>query len=266
MTWLEAIRHVLQSAEAPMHYTEIAQAVIDNRYRTDPGATPSATVAAVLSQKPLQSEVERLERGIYRLPPARSAVSLNETGMLATGPATVLPDPTSDVVASGLINAFGIFWRQSNVDWASGSVKLFGSQVSGSAAIDFGQQAGVYLLYDGSRLVYAGQAGDGRLASRLWDHTRDRLTGRRDRFSWFGLRPVRADGTLGGTPPSAARLDLLIDTLEALLIEVLEPPQKRRQGDGFKGLEFIQQVDPGLRNVANGRCWTSSRPGCRRSL
>jgi hypothetical protein len=32
--------------------------------------------------------------------------------------------------------------------------------------------------------------------------------------------------------------------MEALLIEGLEPPQNRRQGDGFSALEFIQVTDP----------------------
>lgn len=31
--------------------------------------------------------------------------------------------------------------------------------------------------------------------------------------------------------------------LQALLIEALEPPQNRRGGDGFKGIEYIQVED-----------------------
>jgi hypothetical protein len=32
--------------------------------------------------------------------------------------------------------------------------------------------------------------------------------------------------------------------MEALLIEGLEPPQNRRQGDGFNAVEFLQVTDP----------------------
>ena len=32
--------------------------------------------------------------------------------------------------------------------------------------------------------------------------------------------------------------------IEAVLIEALEPPQNRKGGDGFHGIEFIQTEDP----------------------
>jgi hypothetical protein len=34
--------------------------------------------------------------------------------------------------------------------------------------------------------------------------------------------------------------------MEALLIEGLEPPQNRRQGEGFNAVEFIQVTDPDI--------------------
>lgn len=37
-----------------------------------------------------------------------------------------------------------------------------------------------------------------------------------------------------------ASLATLVATLEALLIEVLEPPQNRRRGDDFNAIEYIQ--------------------------
>ena len=83
---------------------------------------------------------------------------------------------------------------------------------------------------------------------RLFDHTRDRLTGRWDRFSWFGVRGVRDDGNLTPLPKAGIAVMSLIATMEALLIEGLEPPQNRRQGEGFNAVEFIQETDP---NIAN---------------
>ena len=84
------------------------------------------------------------------------------------------------------------------------------------------------------------------LGLRLFEHTRDRLTGRWDRFSWFGVRGVRADGELTPLPASDIALGSLIATMEALLIEGLEPPQNRRQGEGFNAVEFIQETDPDI--------------------
>lgn len=36
-------------------------------------------------------------------------------------------------------------------------------------------------------------------------------------------------------------------TLEALLIEALEPPQNRKRGDDFSAIEYIQDLDSELR-------------------
>ncbi len=39
---------------------------------------------------------------------------------------------------------------------------------------------------------------------------------------------------------------MLIVTMEALLIEGLEPPQDRRRGDDFRAVEFLQVEDPDI--------------------
>lgn len=44
--WLEAIQQVLAKGGEAMHYTEIAQAILDDNLRKDVGATPAATVNA----------------------------------------------------------------------------------------------------------------------------------------------------------------------------------------------------------------------------
>jgi hypothetical protein len=46
---------------------------------------------------------------------------------------------------------------------------------------------------------------------------------------------------IGVTLPS------LIATLEALLIEALEPPQNRKRGDDFSVMEYIQDIDPEIK-------------------
>lgn len=251
MSWVDAIKRVLREQGEPMRASAIAQTIVDKRYRTKVGATPNTTVGSLLSQPPLREEVEKVERGIYKYPPSAepSGISQSEESDPATTDSTPSKSGTRLTEDEpGLLNAFGLFWRRAEVDWAPVSPKLFGVQLAGSSAVDFGTQAGIYVLYDGSRLVYVGRVNEARLAKRLREHTRDRLSGRWDRFSWFGVRAVTETGLADFSPSATVTLDSLINTLEALFIEALEPPQNRRQGDGFAELEFIQVLDPSIEN------------------
>lgn len=257
LPWRAAILQVLNTADEPMHYTEIAQAIIDQKLRRDVGATPSSTVASALSSRALVRKVVRVERGYYmlttklQLPQDGSTVASrrasaegrprDQNASVSTHTETVADLPDDE---SGLIGSFGMFWLRSEVDWTKTPVKLLGVQLDGGNPIDFAEQAGVYLLYEGNRVIYVGRVTSSRLGQRLWEHTRGRLKARWDKFSWFGVRSVGDDGHLGELPNPGFTLAALITTMEALLIEGLEPPQNRRQGDGFKALEFIQEVDP----------------------
>ena len=49
-----------------------------------------------------------------------------------------------------------------------------------------------------------------------------------------------------GEPAATFGTDLVVATMEAILIEGLEPPQNRRQGDGMMGQEYQQTVDEQL--------------------
>lgn len=146
----------------------------------------------------------------------------------------------------GLINAFGMFWSRDQVTWKPSMPHLLGVQQSGSTPVNFTEQAGVYVLYDVHRPIYVGKVTEPRLGLRLHEHTRDRLTGRWTRFSWFGVRGVTSEGRLAPIPGGEIAVASLIATMEALLIEGLEPPQNRRQGDGFNAVEFIQVMDPDI--------------------
>ncbi|KLO64202.1 hypothetical protein AA983_03235 [Dermacoccus sp. PE3] len=239
MGWRDAIIRVLEVEGGPLHYASVARKISDSGLRKKVGATPAATVAAVISES-LRKEGDaspflKVDRGLYAL----RAVVPASAGIEVTDDAV---DDSSDM---GLINAFGMFWQRGEVLWTTGQggPRLFGQQQTGSVRVDFSQQAGVYLLHDGSRVVYVGQASPGRLGARLGEHTRDRLSGRWDRFSWFGVCSVKNDGTLS-QPPTTFTLANLISTMEAILIEGLEPPQNRRQGDGFSAVEFLQAGDP----------------------
>jgi predicted GIY-YIG superfamily endonuclease len=84
--------------------------------------------------------------------------------------------------------------------------------------VDFAEQLGVYLLYDRRDVVYVGRTDTRRLGKRLYEHTTDRLSGRWDRFSWFGLCPVTKEGKLGEPAIRLNDAEALTKVLEAILI------------------------------------------------
>ncbi|MGD7707869.1 winged helix-turn-helix domain-containing protein [Microlunatus sp. Y2014] len=239
MQWKQAILKVLGDAEDPLHYAAIAQRIVDGGLRKQTGATPAATVASTISLY-MRDEVVRVERGVYAL-----ATSTRSSTMAEPGPEPqAVPDDVEE--DTGFLNAFGMFWRRDEVDWDRRGQALLGAQLTASQPVNFADQVGVYMLYSGERVIYVGRVTEPRLGARLWDHTRDRLTGRWDRFTWFGVRAVAEDGSLGAIPAGNFAVDMLVATMEALLIEGLEPPQNRRRGDGFNATEFIQATDPQL--------------------
>lgn len=245
MPWRRAIQQVLaEAAGEPLHYSEIAQRILDNGLRQHGGATPAATVNSTISLY-MQSEVVRVDRGVYALASPLSTPTDDAT-VEASGFVRGVPihDGEEDSEGTGFLNAFGMFWRREEVDWEQRGQSLLGAQLKAAQSINFADQVGVYILYSGDRVIYVGRITEPRLGPRLWDHTRDRLTGRWDRFSWFGVRAVCENGNLGPVPEGNFAVDMLVATMEALLIEGLEPPQNRRRGDGFSATEFIQTTDP----------------------
>ena len=77
----------------------------------------------------------------------------------------------------------------------------------------------------------------------------DRLNGRWDRFSWFGIYGVGESGDLETAKSVTFGVDMLIATMEALLIEGLEPPQNRKRGDDFRAAEYLQVEDPDIQKT-----------------
>jgi len=248
LSWKDAIKMVLIDAVDPMHYTDIADQIIERGLRTEVGATPAATVSSTITVS-INSEQERspfirISRGYYALRDTDGSTPIEQVG--AEEADFIQQEET------GFINAFGMYWARDKVLWASATPKLLGRQNPKSTVVDFANQKGVYLLHDRRYVVYVGRATEQTLVSRLKDHTHDRLEGRWDRFSWFGVYPVRDDGNLSDENTNEYRQpvyerNILIVTMEALLIEGLEPPQNRKRGDDFRGIEFIQEEDPDIR-------------------
>ena len=237
--WKEAIQQVLAASVNPMHYTDIADAIVEQRLRENVGATPASSVNATLSisirDEGDRSPFIRVSRGIVALrqPSSSSSSAIPERQ-------SEQEDQEGD--ETGLINAFGMYWRRDKVLWTS-TPRLLGQQQPGSTPVDFSREKGVYLLYDGREAVYVGRTTDQRLGVRLRQHTTDRLNGRWDRFSWFGVFQVTEDGKISETITDEFTVDNLITTMEALFIEGLEPPQNRKRGDEFRAVEYLQVED-----------------------
>ena len=83
------------------------------------------------------------------------------------------------------------------------------------------------------------------LYKRLKSHTRDDLSDRWDRFSWFGIRYVTKSGNLAKTTQKVRpTYSQAIEHLEAVLIHAAEPPLNRqggRFGDSVK--RYLQYRD-----------------------
>lgn len=200
LSWRDAIIQVLESNKEAMHYADIAEAIVTGRLRSEVGATPAATVNSLVSTS-LQTEGEnspfiRVERGHYWLrsktknPPSPSQDQVQQIDQSVA----------ADAEETGLINAFGMYWSRSYVLW-SPTPRILGQQQIGSTAVDFCGQNGVYLLHDGRAVVYVGRTTEQPLGIRLRQHIFDRLNGRWDRFSWFGVYPVLLRMTLPSTRP-----------------------------------------------------------------
>lgn len=247
-SWKDAIKKVLAESSTPLHYTEISEQILSRGYYVTDGATPAATVNAQVSSS-IKHEGEmspfiRVGKGIFalrNLPAAEAAIT-------TVSPKQKKPEvlAESDVESSeSIIHSFGMYWQRDLVVWRN-DPKMYGKQQALSKPVDFGKQKGIYILYDHHTVVYVGRSIDRPLGKRLYEHTVDRLGSRWNRFSWFGLLDVTQEGDLRVTALNTS-LAALVATLEALLIESLEPPQNRKRGDDFSAIEYIQDIDPELK-------------------
>lgn len=246
MPWRAAIDEVLREEGGALHYAEIAERIVDRGLRESVGATPHSTVNALISTSLKNdgpaSPYLRVGRGEYML---RERETKSPDGTLSASALDKDGDNPPPVCS------FGMYWDRAKVHWTS-NPKLLAIQQSGADRVDMSGQKGVYLLHDHREVIYVGRSIDRLLGARLWDHTRDRLSSRWQKFSWFGTRPLKEDGELDIAAESIDSA-LFIVAMEALLIEAVEPRQNRRQGDGFKAAEFLQVEDPHLESERKRR-------------
>lgn len=235
-SWKDDIAEVLQGAGQAMHYKEIAEEIEKQNLRRNLGATPANTVYATLSLS-IKNEADKspfvkTNAGVFMLK------SILENSNEKT---KAVDEDTADSEQRKVVKCAGMFWHADKVIWRT-KPKLLGQQQQGSKVVDFSGQLGIYLLHDRSRVIYVGRSSDRPLGQRLAEHTRDRLNGRWDRFSWFGLKAVDNAGRLTDPEFSTSQAEI-ISLMEAILIESLEPPQNRKRGDDFSDIEYLQVAD-----------------------
>ncbi|MGH8654269.1 MAG: winged helix-turn-helix domain-containing protein [Gammaproteobacteria bacterium] len=138
LTWRKAIDKVLGSSPTPLHYNEITERVISEGLRKNLGATPAATVNALISSSIKHdgdsSPYIRVSKGTFAMRAGTAGVSI------------VLPKLTPDVAESEeseeqyeIITSFGMFWRKEAIEWTA-MPKLLGMQQIGATPVDFYKQ------------------------------------------------------------------------------------------------------------------------------
>ena len=249
LTWKNAIIKILEEEEKALHYTEIAELIAERGYRVNFGATPQDTVSAQLTtdinKNGEKSRFAKVDKGIYIL-----RKFLNEKSQKKIQEKEEETESTKDAKDERfkIINSFGIYWSRDLVFWENSAPDLFAVQQKGAEPTNFKDQVGIYLLHDSRETIYVGQAIKRALGIRLREHTLDRLSGRWDRFSWFGFYPVGEHGELiTDLNFDNLSIEKLGNLLEAILIESIEPRQNRRQGNLFYGLEYLQKEAPELK-------------------
>lgn len=244
VTWKDAIIAVMREhpGEA-MHPRDIADEILSRGLKTTEGATPDATVGAQITTS-IQNQGDRSPF----VKVARARYRLRGEGEATPPPVPSTPEPSHDEesvteATPEVISAFGMFWQRENVIWRR-RPQLLGAAHVDAKPVDFTEQFGIYLLYDGREVIYVGRAMKRALGTRLFEHTQDRLSARWDRFSWFGLRGVNQDGSLAPLDHHTYEPEQLIPAFEAILIEAVEPRQNRKRGDDLALSEYIQIRDP----------------------
>jgi hypothetical protein len=251
MKWIDAIKRVLQEEGQALHYEEISQKIIEKGYRDKVGATPAASVSSIITtdinNNGEKSAFIRVGLGEYYLKKNTPIVASPQQQMTAEeelAEEQEIQQAAQEIIEKGLIKSFGMFWSRDYIFWKN-NPRMFGAEQNGATAVDFAGQVGIYMLHDGREVIYVGQAVEQSIIQRLYQHTSDRLGGRWNRFSWFGFRGVKQDGSLTEVKTDyAATIQELTDTFEAILVEGVEPRQNRKRGNSFYGIEYIQTKDP----------------------
>ena len=232
-TWDEVILQVLKENKKPMHYRDIASAIIEQHLRPEDkiGSTPAITVNSYLRGEKLKDKVIANGKGEY-------ALASNSHPNAGTAHLPSVPTQQDENPEDVLITAYGRFWDRKLFE--ANDQELYGTniQTKKSANVCFSKYSGIYLLHKGYEVIYVGQATE--LAKRIGDHINDDKRNRWDNFSWFTITSLKDNEMPEGITKKNLSHKSLLDTLEALLIETLGPERNKKVGNDFEDKEFEQ--------------------------
>ena len=153
---------------------------------------------------------------------------------------------------NNMITHYGLFWSERSVFWGrqKKSGKLLGrikpdldrrgasTKEQREKEQDYRKYVGIYCLYEGGELLYVGQAGlksQSTLFKRLKDHRAGPMSGRWDKFSWFGCKSLeeREEG------PRITHTAALAQ-LEAILISITNPRFNKQSGTFANAVQVFQ--------------------------
>ena len=142
-----------------------------------------------------------------------------------------------------IVRAFGLFWSVTSVDWDNRVMSGVDDEDAPTKTTNAWKQSGVYCLYNEYVPIYVGKAENGNLGDRINAHRSDRLAGRWDCFSWFGVHIVNADGALRDFDTRLTEREEIIKSLEAFALIAFDPRLNRRHESLPEAEEFIQKAD-----------------------
>jgi hypothetical protein len=233
----KSIAEIISDSSGSMDYGEIASKLAENGKIAAFGAMPYKSVSAIIEDAILKDGDDcpfvKTYPGAYILGKNARPEHLRAAKALSSD----LPDPL------GIITCYGKLWNRYDVNLMP-SAQIMGCQIPASPKVNFAEQAGIYALHlNNETVTYIGQTGERTLGECLFDHTRGRMNGLFEKFSFYGFRPVLDDGTFGSLPEKADIQEVMASMLSAL-VEVANPKANRRYFDKFSQLEFEQWPDP----------------------
>ena len=143
--WLKAIIEVLKQSKEAMHYTEIAEKIVELELKNKIGATPANTVNAYINSS---INKEGAKSPFAKVSPGEFILKEFLESAISFDPQAKKPGQKkkSDNELSA-IGAYGMFWRRDKIVWGT-KPRLLGIQIRTANEVDFSEQKGVYLLYD----------------------------------------------------------------------------------------------------------------------
>ena len=130
LTWRNAIDKVLGDSTTPLHYNEITERIIADRFRKNLGATPAATVIAMISSSIKHegdaSPYVRVAKGTFMMAKESGRRMFQQKYKLR--PKISESDDSEEQYE--VVSSFGMFWRRDAVEWIA-MPRLLGMQQIG---------------------------------------------------------------------------------------------------------------------------------------